>query len=188
MLIPRIDQATHRYTVDGKPVPSVTQVITSCMGSNPFWTQEARDLGSAVHMAIRFDADGDLDESQLATEIRPYLDAYEKFRAELQFTPDLIEQPLYHLNPLYCGMPDQANTKRCVVDFKTGAFGPEHAIQLAAYAHLLFNPFILERWAVYLSEDGKYSMKVFPKSELSSDWNVFQHMLAIHNWKGNHGK
>lgn len=183
LLIPEFDEETHIYKVDGKPAPGVTTVLRVCLGANAFWTEEGRENGWRVHLACRYAAENDLDMDCMPEDIKPRLEAYLRFRIDMQWQPDIIEQPLYRRNPLYCGTPDQAQTGRAVIDLKSGSHQPETALQLAAYCFLLPNPHIHERWAVHLQESGKYSLRVFPKSELMSDWAVFQSMMNVYSWK-----
>lgn len=183
LLIPEFDEETHKFMVHGVPAPSVTTIIRSCMGANPFWTQEGRDFGRAVHKAIHYHAEGDLDFDSLDDTVKPRVEAYILLCAEMSFKPDLIEQPLYRTNPVYCGIPDQVQLGRCVIDAKCGAHEPEHALQLAAYAFMMPNPHLYERWAVHLMDTGKYSLHVFPKTELTADYNVFLSAINIHAWK-----
>ena len=184
ILIPEFDESTHTYKVRGKVTPGVTTVLHSCgIGVNSFWTEEGREFGKAVHLACRFHAEGDLDFEALDDLLKPRVDAYIRFCAEMNFTPDLIEKPLYREAPLYCGTIDQAQIGRAVIDLKCGAHGLEHALQLAAYAFMLPNPHLHERWAVHLMDTGKYSLRVFPKQELQSDFNVFQSALNTYNWR-----
>jgi hypothetical protein len=184
--VPEFDAENHVYKVNGVRLPSVTGIINAAVGVNPFWTKEGRDAGTAMHAAIQYYAENDLDYESLAEETKPLLDSYIKFCEETQFTPDLIEQPIYHQTLMYCGMPDQVQMGRCVVDFKKGQHLPTHSLQLAAYSNMLPNPFIYERWTVQLMP-GRYKMAVYPKQEFAADLNVFMSCLNIHNWRKNHG-
>jgi hypothetical protein len=186
--IPEFIEEKHAYCVNGQPVAAhVTGVITGALGANPFWTDEGRDMGSAVHQMIHYYAEGDLDYDALDDTLRPYLDAYIKFCADMQFKPDLIEQPLYKPSPLYCGKVDQVQLDRAVVDFKRGQHLPEHGVQLAAYAHMLPNPLKYERWGVRLLETGKYNLTAYRKQDMTSDYNVFISMLNVFNWRKRYG-
>ena len=183
LLIPEFDPATHTYKVKGNSVDGVTIILRSTFGANPFWTQAGREAGQAAHVAIHYYAQNDLDYDSLHESVKPRLDAYIKFCADMNFKPDMIEQPLYRESPLYCGTPDQVQTGRVIVDFKNGPVLPEVSLQLAGYAHMLPNPLLYERWGVNLDDNGTYSLKIFPKQEMTSDWVVFQSCLNTHNWR-----
>jgi len=180
---PDFDEELHAFLVNGKPAPGVTSIINGCLGVNPFWTKEGRESGKATHKAIHYYAEGDLDFDSLDDATKPRLEAYIRFCEEMQFKPDLIEQPLYHPKLLYCGIPDQVQEGRAIPDFKNGPHLPQHALQLAAYSHILPNPLLYERWGVHLKEDGKYDLKVYPKQQMTSDFNVFCSMLNVWNYK-----
>jgi hypothetical protein len=186
-LVPEFDEETHTFKLDGKPIPSVTTVINGILGNNPFWTDAGRDSGTATHRAIQFYSEGDLDYDSLDEATKPRFGAYVKFCNDMQFKPDITEQPMARRNPFYAGIPDQIQLGRVVVDFKNGGHDPRHGIQIAAYAQFLSNPYIHERWVVWLKEDGKYDLKVYPKTSFGADWAIFQNMLNIFNWKGIHG-
>jgi hypothetical protein len=182
--IPEFYDAAHSFTVDGRKLPSVTTIINASIGVNPNWTQESRDFGSAVHKAIHYYSEGDLDINSVDEAIKPRLEAYVKFCNDMQFKPDLIEQPLYHPTLFYAGIADQVMTdSKIVVDFKTGQILPAHSIQTSAYANLLLNPFMYERWTVQLCDNGKYKLETHNRQDLPNDFAIFQSMLNCYNWK-----
>lgn len=183
LYIPSFDEAQHAYTISGRPAPSVTAIINAAMGTNPFWTQEGREAGRATHAAIQYYAEGDLDMGTVDPSIMPRLEAYILFCAETGFAPDILEQPMYHPQWLYCGTPDQVQTGRAVVDFKNGPHLQQHSLQLAGYAHMLPNPLKYERWGVHLKANGKYDIKVYPKQEMANDFAVFLSCLTTYNWR-----
>jgi hypothetical protein len=84
---PRIafDEATHSYQLDGKRVPSVTQVLDPLNDWSriPAVDLECkRALGSDVHLACNLLVRGDLDRNSLDSLVKPYVDAAEKFLTE----------------------------------------------------------------------------------------------------------
>ena len=79
------EEEGHRYTLDGRQVPSVTQILKplDCFENvPPDLLERARELGSHVHLACHLDNRGDLDEESLDQEIWPYLTQYRRFRAD----------------------------------------------------------------------------------------------------------
>lgn len=187
--IPEFDPENHAYTINGQPAPGVTAIIGSVLGPNPFWTQEARDMGKAVHRAIHYYAENDLDYDSLDEAIKPRLDAYIKFCADQGFKPDLIEQPLYHPTLRYCGIPDQVKIGNLIVDYKNGQKMPQYGLQLAAYANMLPNPYAYDRICLQLLPTGKYKIHPYKKQDLPSDINYFISFLNVFNWKGkNNGR
>lgn len=173
------DESTHTYD-DGR-LPSVTEVCRILHNSNHY-TEEARTRGKAVHMACHFLDDGDLDLDSLAPEIAGYVAAYQKVMDDTGFKWVAIETPMCDLRRTYAGTPDRISRWE-VVDLKTGAFEDWHPIQLVGYNNMLPNPWSYRRLAVYLSEDGTYSLREFPKTDYARDLAVFQSALNITNWK-----
>ena len=74
---------------------------------------------------------------------------------------------------------------KSLIDFKTGSgVYPEHRIQLAAYEHLWYENKgeALEKWIVQLGKkDG--SLHPHKYNGLKAEWEVFQHLLALHRLK-----
>ena len=84
------NEEKHEYSVSGVRYPSVTQILAPLVDYSQVpraVLERARKLGQAVHrMTELFDLD-DLDMDDLADELRPYLTAWIKFRAETGFVP-----------------------------------------------------------------------------------------------------
>lgn len=187
MKIVSFDAATHAY--DGGKLVSVTTVIKAAglmgpMPDDPFYMQR----GTAVHLVCQLHDEGDLDLNTVDPKIAGYFEGYIKFLLEHGYHDwDTIEKPIG--NGQYAGTPDRIVTKRprSVWDIKTGDHMPWHAIQSAAYVNLLEDPFSYSRYGLYLTDDGKYSIKEFPKAEYVSDLNAFLSALNIYNWRRNHG-
>lgn len=95
------DEALHRYTLDGNHVPSVTQILKAAGVINfdhvpqPI-ILEALARGAAVHRAVHFYNEDDLDVDAFASEFPqywPYVDAWITFRRESGFVlADSFEQ------------------------------------------------------------------------------------------------
>ncbi len=183
------DEAAHRYVVDGKVRPSVTQIleVVDEIWRVPFEVLErARKLGTAVHRATElFDRD-DLDESSVDPAIEPYLRSYQRFRSETGFVPDHVEMRLYHAQMGYCGTLDrvgQMNGKRALLDIKSGEEWPSHGPQTAAYEQAfehMTKQKVSARFGLYLRDDGTYRLQ--PKKD-PSDWSVFLACLTIQRFK-----
>ena len=179
ILIPEFDEATHTYSLG----PSVTQILDPLKDSSHY-TMEKREFGKAVHAAIHYYNENDLDWDTLGEAFKPRVEGWARFCQDTGFTPDLIEQPMASRHG-YCGKPDAVDLDLALADIKTGAPEPWHAIQTALYCSMLPNPYI-NRWGVYLNERGTYTLKQFPKTDYHSDLNVGLNCLAIHNWKARH--
>src|SRR5262245_59804304 len=154
-------EGPHQYLLDGIEIPRVTQVgeAVGAFTGMEFWTEEARQRGSAVHAATHYYDEGDLDYDSVDPTIRPYLDAYILFEEESGFRPDIVEQCFVNEGFRFAGRPDRIkNTvrkselfpRKCIIDIKTGAREGWHAVQLAGYALLMNEPYGYDRFAPYL--------------------------------------
>lgn len=185
---------THTYSVGDTALPSVTSLIDGALvnyaGIPPAVLAHARDMGRAVHLATKLHDDGDLDEASLDPRLRPYLDAYLRFRAETDFETHLVEQPLYHPKLLYAGTPDRAgmlDRALIVLDLKKMlVLSSWIGTQLAAYAELLRvnGCKVKKRYALSLRADGTYRLREFRSVD---DWPCFLALLALKNWQTKHG-
>lgn len=188
------DPVEHVYSVEGKRVPSVTQILAPLVDYSkvPRETLErARQLGQAVHrMTELYDLD-DLDMDCVADELRPYLTAWIRFRAETGFVPETIEKRLHHPALRYAGTSDRTGLisgRRAVVDIKKMlTLGPVVGVQLAAYAelHQKHGTPIEDRYGLGLRADGTYRLVPFTDK---SDWPVFLSLLTILNWRTKNGQ
>lgn len=174
----------HVYTDSdtGRVYPSVTQIIKDAgmMGflpSDPWYMER----GTAVHEATALFDQGRLDYDALDPRIRGYVDAWALFTVDTDFGPAFIETSFVHTEYGYAGTLDRNG-----LDIKTGAYCPWHALQAAAYARLSGEECKIWR-TVYLSDDGRYVLRVYSVRELWAAWNVFLAALSIYNWKKGNG-
>lgn len=170
-----IDQATHEYRVDNRPVLGVSKILQAAgLMSDEWLSEEALKRGSYVHEAVLYHLEGSLDEAALDPNLLGYVEAWKKFEQENGFRVlregDLVsgrieaEIPRHHPIYGYAGTPDYLGTiegareRRILIDLKSGEPSDWHAEQLALYA-MLFDcasgprP---ERWNVYVRADGSY--------------------------------
>lgn len=194
--LPVLDPATHIYTLNGRTVPSVTQILASvgvatdfeAIGSrSPHWRDAIdlkRQIGSVCHADCHAWDDGDLDLAEVDPLVRPYVDAWIEFRRNLQFVPDTRERIVFHPALWYCGTLDAIGTigngRRILIDVKTG--NPDNAgaqFQTAAYnaAYYCQHPdqTIHERWSVELCPESAIPYRVHPYA----DWNDFSKFSAF---------
>lgn len=180
------DEAAHRYTVGGKPVPSVTTILAGLgLVDSRFFNETAAKRGSAVHRAIELDAEGDLDESSLSSVVGARLEGWRKFTRDMEYAPlrdrfgfrgVFSEVLMYSRRFRVAGMADGVGTMRGVAglvlpDAKTGVPSPATAFQTAGYAtifHEITGETIARRFAVHLDEAGGYALVpyVSPKDSL----------------------
>lgn len=182
------DAATHTYSVDGLVVPSVTQVLEACGVVDysylpPATRAMALGRGSAVHSATQYDDEGDLDEALLDDELRPYLEAWRRFRRDTGFTPDLIEHRGFHPQYRYAGTLDRRggfpNGTRAIVDLKTNSSEGWVRMQLAAYAAFFPDPRAFRRICVEVHKDATYRAIEFPSADYTADFGRFLACVTV---------
>ena len=187
------DEANHLYFVDGKPMPSVSSILSPLVDFSrvpPETLEYARQRGTAVHKATELHDLGTLDEESVDEAVRPYLEAWKRFRKETGFVPRLIESRVHHADYGYCGTIDRqgymtklAGSPEAVIDIKTPVqLGPVVGIQLAAYQEALRSEGIQAdlRFAVQLRSDGQYRLTAYTDK---ADFSVFVALLTIKNWR-----
>jgi len=150
-------QEGHVYHVGDMGLVSVTQVLKAeGFIDDRFYTEEARERGSFVHLATHLDDMGELDESTVDPLIAPYLEAWRKFKAESGFVVEQSEEPMMSTAYRYAGTPD------VIGHFPKGN---------------------LKRAAVELHNDGTYRLVPFTDRQ---DVALWLSVLAVHNWKKNY--
>ena len=157
---------SHKYTLDGIELPSVTQITRflsyDYKSAQPWLAQIAAERGRAAHEAcMRIDYG---EEPEETPEIVGFLVAYRRFLADYSPRWDGIERPLASLELGYAGTADRYGTiggKRCIVDIKTGQRHiPALAAQLDGYRILMdgYRFFAGRLYGLYLRRDGTYEM------------------------------
>jgi hypothetical protein len=185
----------HAYELDGRQIPSVTQVLTlagiSDVSGIPVHNLDrAASIGKAVHLACDLlDAD-DLDLDSLDPQIVGYVLGYQRFREEWDFVPELIEhRTVASVLGLQYGMcVDRVGPlrgKMYVLDLKTSSKRrPEWAIQTIAYAQGL-GMYDAGRAALHLHKDGTYNLIEY--QDRVQDAETWEAALQVAYWKLNHG-
>lgn len=161
------DPIAHRYTLDGRVLPSVTQILR---GLDDFSNvparvlEKARDRGQRVHAACNLDVLGTLDENTVDDEVAPYLAQFRRFLRESGFVPTLSECRVYDETLWYAGTLDLfGDLPGCLdvqIDIKSGLIPRSVGPQTAAYSNGLYKRagiMTRKRFALKL-EAGKYSL------------------------------
>lgn len=181
LVLPVYDEALRAHTVNGLPVPSVTQILRMTGVSADFsqvpaeTLERKRQIGQAVHAAAHYFDEGDLVESSLAPEVIPYLEAWMRFRSDRGFVPELLETVVYSRVWHYIGRFDRLGklareNRTILLDLKIG--DPDAAaadLQTAGYLAALreeqpeLEDLSIERWSVRLCADGVYKLRKYPK-------------------------
>ena len=133
------DPVAHRYRIDGKPVPSVTQVLTDVLGdpTNGWGEKYHLDRGSAAHalyaMMARVE---DLSLYDYDQRLAGHVAAWQAWRDAERPEFVEIEKPVAHAGYGYAGTLDalcMIGGRLVLIDYKQ-ASGPRDLIQMAAYA------------------------------------------------------
>lgn len=134
------DDARHAYTLDGKPAPSVTEVLAAQndWSKIPAWQLEAaRVLGRDVHAAVNLYARGALDMDALDPAVRPYVEGAAMFLRASGATVIAAEQRVASKVYGVAGTLDallEWDNYRYFVDWKVSSVVPSTVgAQLAAY-------------------------------------------------------
>ena len=152
----------HRYFLGDRELPSVTTILKDVgLIDTTFFTETARLRGEYVHLASHYVDDGDLAEDTVHEDYRPYLQAYERFRALLEPTWEYVEHRVHDAVVGYAGTLDRAgrlnNGWRGVIDLKSGSVPPWVGPQTAAYRRCLPQPHTWKRAALQLKADGSFA-------------------------------
>jgi hypothetical protein len=188
------DPATHTYTLDGRVVPSVTQVLRALPNEyamvDPDVLERAAEIGRAVHWIIEHEILGDLDEELVDFHLLPYLDQWRAFRRTSGFEPLLSEGQVWSRRYRYAGTLDlfgRLNGRKALIDAKRTAAVPRSAgPQTAGYRIALSetHPDLLapdepvDRFALHLTPN-RWQLVPF---RAATDQRVFLSALTIYQW------
>lgn len=173
----KFDEAAHRYTVGGKIIPSVTQIISAVgLYEFDFVSRQtlaiAAERGRCVHTYIEWHEQGVLDEDSIDPDLQGYFDAYlaAKAAGEIPAAPTAIEKRVYSAKYEYAGTLDQMFGKAWIHDHKTGVESPTHGLQLSAYwlaEHPDFRDKPERLTCGYYRNDGSYKIVEYPYEPLA---------------------
>jgi hypothetical protein len=178
----RFDTAAHRYYIGDVEVPSVTRILklSGTVDVGPWLTADARDRGTAFHLAAQYLDEGRLDRASVTDPIvAGRLRAYETFLVEQHVEVIELEQQVGCPRFWYAGTFDRVlrlrrTGKRYLVDFKPNP-EPWHRLQLGAYARCTADA---QKACLYVRADGSYSWK--PYHDRPEDGQEFlRHRLAV---------
>ncbi len=168
----------HIYRINGRVMSgSVTGIIRDAGLMDVSWSSEWHmQRGKAVHMAVEFYEQGDLDEASLDPAIVPYLAGWKLFKSETGYESKELEQMIYHPIYQFCGTLDQTGImdgRTCLLDIKTGIYQPWWALQTAAYNSIAK---CKRRLSVQLTDEGKYKITEYKGK---TDWQKFLAAMTV---------
>ena len=178
------DTDAHEYRVDGRRVPSVTQVleVLEDFSSIPAAALEAaRDFGSNFHIAANLEVRGELDHAELDDQLRPYVAGLRRFLDESGAVVLCAEQPVYCAKHRYAGTLDAVvewHGRRCLIDWKSGVLPRTVGPQTVAYAVALGEPRI-KRYCIQITPDD---YAVHPLRD-PADWSLFVSCLNVYRFR-----
>jgi len=197
------DGGPHVYELDGREVANVTSLIERYgMIDKRFFTEEARERGSAVHLAIHLHLLDDLVYESLDPRVQPFFDAYLQFERDRgAHRDDVLGSELklgtYALGGV-AGTLDRLEISR-LMDYKTGQPKWADYIQLFAYRwllratvgqHCLSSDEVegLELTRIWLRGDGTYRLHALDRVErekYAQAANCWAAILALHgnSWR-----
>lgn len=150
-----------------------------------------RMLGRSVHKAIEFFESGELDMDTVDDQVIPYMEAWQKFKADVPLRVYRSECLVYSPRYQYCGQFDLivCKPKLALIDIKcVVTMVPETALQTAAYAQAYLETYgekIDERAGLQLKPDGTYRLHPYKNK---NDFAIFQNALNLRRWMMNNGK
>lgn len=171
-------------------IPCVTQILAPLYDwshVSPDVLEYARQVGTAIHEAIRLASSDKLEEKSIDPRIAGYFHGWRRFCYETAFQPIITEHQLYEKNLRYAGTLDvfgQINGAWCLVDYKTSASLNHEFVgaQTAAYVQLLHHnqmaPLATKRFALQLKGDGSYKLTRY--TELTEDLKRFNFYRQKH--------
>lgn len=158
------DAVSHRYTLEGREIPSVTTFLKDAGFCPPsrFYTEAKRDLGTLVHGYTALIDQGLMAASDAEPEVQGYLTAWESFCKTTFFVAQAIEVMVWSKTLWLAGTIDRfghIGKDEVIIDIKTGKKADWHKYQLAAYN--LIRDSQATRVNVYLSDSGKFAVQTW---------------------------
>jgi hypothetical protein len=195
------DVVRHEYSVFGRRVPGVTEILQAVRVSTDFeelaassWRraeaiEAKRELGHALHADAHAFDDDDLVWESVDPRVEPYLRAWQTFRQNSGVRPMTRERRVFHPGLWFAGTLDgifvTPSGTRVLIDIKTG--DPDDSgcqFQTAAYAaaYQVDHPDepIQARWGVQLMPDRIIPYDIRPYADWR-DWQKFQAFVTTYS-------
>lgn len=192
------NEEKHIYTVDGKVVPSVTDICSPITANhygsiNSAVLEMASRRGTAVHEATELIDLGSMPDDD--PEIDGYVNAYLDFLLDYQPKWEYIEWVGHYEDFAmeYCGTVDRAGRvgdEFWVLDIKTTASPTKEnyiatCCQTMAYAMMLEAERSCDRYILYLKKDGTYRLVDCEEKEAElglDSYYLFTNLCTIRNY------
>jgi hypothetical protein len=198
----KYNDALHKYTIDGKTVPSVTGVCYGNVDDFMFGKRAsfglAASFGTAVHdlcheinIGLQPDVDAQIAKRRVTEadrdEVIQHLFQYQSILREQRLEVVGSELLLYSLVRKVAGRTDgivqDAKGKYWVYDIKTGVLDPRAALQMAGYQFMAEELFKIKiAGGMVFQLNGKKSVPIPKRYTAKSDVNVFLCKLVSLQW------
>jgi hypothetical protein len=193
----RFEEAEHRYwmTMGGTvtPLVSVTSAIRHTyqgLCGEDYWNEDAARRGTAVHRAIWLYEQNDLDVEGLHPVVRPFFEAYLKFKDSYKPTWYFTEQFVFDPRHRYAGGIDllgrlgfdEKYQGLDIVDGKTGSIPWWIGLQLAGYRRCVraaFPTMPIRSWVLHLRADATYVFKQIGVTDAMADETEFLGCVGV---------
>lgn len=197
------DESTHTYYIDGKPVPSVTQLVAP-MGKDlndleddyylELAVEAAAERGTVLHAYIAHRlTGGEAEDFEMPSEYQSYADSVELFLSEHDVKPWIIETPLY--GDGYAGTPDlvcEMDGQAAIVDYKFVSQITKSKVgaQLGGYKELCdFNGISINALAaIHFLRDGRYRLYGVDIGSAAAAFNVCRSLHRFYTQKHPKGR
>ena len=186
------DEASHRYTLDGEVLPSVTGIIGKILPYDYNASEWHMQRGTATHRACELLDNASLDWLTVDPEILPRVQAWEAFRRDMPMELVAVEERLAHSGLRFAGTLDRAfrrNGKLILCDLKNSV-SPQVNLQLAFYSLLWTHnkkQTIDSAVAVELTENGAYRCHWMTHRELRIAERQALAVLSVYNFAVENG-
>lgn len=172
------DEETHEYRIDGRVVPSVTQVMGEILGQPWQATEWHLQRGRAVHACCALIAED--KEFENDPQIDGQVEACRKFMKDSGAYIEDIEKPLYSVQYNFAGTPDLITSEghKIIIDYKA-TLTKAVEIQLGGYG--ILKPKAKFGLGVQLNDDGTF--KLTHLIDLKRPRQKFLGLLSAYNTK-----
>jgi hypothetical protein len=179
------DPEKHQYFFDGKPVPSVSEIlrITGQAKDWKYTPEFYRQRGEVAHKCIELFVKGELDEDSVDEVVRPYLNQFKEWLTLEKGAGILLsEKPFYSKQLVYAGTCDLIANQviydiKCCKKLDDAALS-QYSGQGSAYRTLIKENMDKDFPFKILLLTGTGSAKIVP---VYAPYALWEHILGIYN-------
>ena len=179
------DADHHVYSIGGRHVPSVTQIIGAVIPRQ--WNPDSwyMERGTMIHKAAVLMLRKELDESTLDPRISGQVSAAARAVRDLSIDPYfcVLEKPRANSTYGFAGTPDLFLPHGLILDWKSSV-EPTAEMQLGAYSILCEEP-KARLLACELHEDGTYQLSEYKAPRAR---NLFLNIFTVYQWMKKNGR